>query len=87
MINKTIPEYTSTESKNTAEVNPYEPLEAGQSRWVRITKDSKWSVVEIQTTWYDPMALEYFMCGVEGGEYVDDCYEWGPVIHPPVDKQ
>lgn len=63
-----------------------EPMEAGQCRWVRITKDSDWCVAEIRKGWIDPMALVYFACGDEVEESVDDCYEWGPVIRPPVDK-
>lgn len=57
------------------------PLEAGQYRWCRVYEDSKWEPVAIEEGFNG--RLVYFVTQDEMEDYVEDCYEMGPVIRPP----
>ena len=62
-----------------------EPLEDGQYRWVRLSKDEGFIPATIHKDALRKDRLIYFICGNEMEDYVEDCYEWGPVIRPPED--
>lgn len=62
--------------------NAKEPLEAGQYRWCRVNEDGKWEPVAILKSPFCDH-LVYYITGDEMEDYVEDCYEMGPVIRPP----
>lgn len=63
--------------------DPNEPLADGQVRWVRVDEEDSFTPAIIKTGYFNKDDLVYFVCGNECELYVEDCYEWGPVIRPP----
>ena len=60
-------------------------LRAGTYRWVRVYPNDDWTPARIEEESFSRSnRLVYFICGNEVEEYVEDCYEWGPIIKPPV---
>ena len=60
-------------------------LRPGTYHWVRVYPDSDWTPARIEEEWRSRSnRLVYFICGNEVEEYVENCYELGAIIEPPV---
>lgn len=60
-------------------------LAAGQYRWVRVDEGGEWEPAAIKEGFNG--RLVYFVTQDEMEDYVEDCYEMGPVITPPDDAK